>query len=64
MKPSFTNGKSQPSTDRKFQPKDEHLLAQNKDEVHKVNHGDKMEALTRHEKDNHPEEEKNTQSPE
>ena len=56
MKPSFTNQKTVPATDRKFRPEDEHLIAEDKSEVNKINHGDKMEAVTRHDKDNHPEE--------
>ena len=53
MKPSFTNQKQVPATDRKFRPTDEHLIAEDKEEVNKINHGDKMEALESHDHDNH-----------
>lgn len=43
MKPSFTNQNRPPATDTKFHPTDEHLIAENKEEVAKINHGDKLE---------------------
>lgn len=54
MKPSFTNQKNPPATDQKFRPQDEHVLAENKEEianlvpenkeeVAKINQGDKLE---------------------
>jgi hypothetical protein len=45
MKPSFTGQRSVPATDQKFRPTDEHLIERNKEEVDKINHGDKMEPL-------------------
>jgi hypothetical protein len=42
MKPSFTGQRSVPSTDRKFRPTDEHLIEENKEDVDKINHGDKL----------------------
>ncbi len=43
MKPSFTNQTRPPATDAKFHPTDEHLIAENKEEVVKTHHGDKLE---------------------
>lgn len=43
MKPSFTNQIRPPATDTKFHPTDEHLIEENKEEVAKSNHGDKLE---------------------
>jgi hypothetical protein len=43
VKPSFTNQKSAPATDRKFRPTDEHVIEENKEDVDKINHGDKLE---------------------
>jgi hypothetical protein len=43
MKPSFTGQQSVPATDRKFHPKDEHLIAESKEDVNKINHGAKLE---------------------
>jgi hypothetical protein len=45
MKPSFTGQRSVPATDQKFRPTDEHLIEENKEEVEKINHGDKMEPV-------------------
>jgi hypothetical protein len=51
VKPSFTDQKSVPATDRKFRPTDEHLIEENKEEVDKINHGDKMEPAPGQHKD-------------
>lgn len=56
MKPSFTNQRNIPMTDRKFHPTDEHLIEENKEEVVKINHGDKLEPEKRHNHDNEEEE--------
>jgi hypothetical protein len=45
MKPSYTGQRSKPATDQKFHPTDEHLIEENKEEVDKINHGDKMEPV-------------------
>lgn len=45
MKPSFTNQIKPSVTDTKFHPTDEHLIAENKEEVAKINHGDKLEKI-------------------
>ncbi len=55
MKPSFTNQTQPPATDRKFHPTDEHLIEENKEEVVKINHGDKLEALESHDGNNEEE---------
>jgi hypothetical protein len=51
MKPSFTGQRSVPATDRKFRPTDEHLIEENKEEVDKINHGDKMETAPKQDRD-------------
>ncbi len=51
MKPSFTNQTRPPATDAKFHPTDEHLIAENKEEVVKTHHGDKLETEHGHEHD-------------
>lgn len=52
MKPSFTNQSRLPATDTKFHPTDEHLIAENKEEVAKIHHGDKLETEHGHDHDN------------
>ncbi len=52
MKPSFTNQTRPPATDAKFHPTDEHLIAEDKQEVAKMNHGDKLETEKGHVRDN------------
>ncbi len=53
MKPSWDEQRrNEPRTDRKFRAEDEHLVAENKEEVSKINQGDKLEALERHNKNN------------
>jgi hypothetical protein len=42
-KPSFYQQSDVPTTDKKFRPTDEHLIAKNKEEVVKDIHGDKLE---------------------
>ena len=50
MKPSWTNERrNEPVTDRKFRTEDEHLAAENKEEVAKSHHGDKLAPDYRHE---------------
>jgi hypothetical protein len=51
MKASHDGQRSKPATDQKFQSTDEHLIAENKEEVDKINHGDKMEPLPGHDRD-------------
>lgn len=52
MKPSYTEQrKHEPRTDRKFRPEDEHLIAEEKEEVAKGPHGDKLEPLVRQDPD-------------
>lgn len=48
MKPVYTGQRLPPSTDRKFQPKDEHIIEENKEELDEANHGDKMAPLPGH----------------
>lgn len=51
MKPSWDEQRRNESrTDRKFRPQDEHLLAENKEEVAKINHGDELESLVEQKK--------------
>ena len=45
MKPSYKGQRTKPATDQKFHPTDEHLIEENKEEVDKINHGDKMEPI-------------------
>lgn len=43
MKPSWDEQRrNEPRTDRKFRAEDEHLAAENKEEVAKSHHGDKL----------------------
>jgi hypothetical protein len=42
MKPSFTEQRDVPATDRKFRQDDEHLRARDKEDVALSPHGDKM----------------------
>ncbi|HEY5085970.1 MAG TPA: hypothetical protein VII66_01300 [Gemmatimonadaceae bacterium] len=48
MKPTYTGQRSVPSTDKKFRPKDEHLLEKNKEEFDEAKHGDNIEPLSGH----------------
>lgn len=44
MKPSWDEQRrNEPRTDRKFRAEDEHLVAEDKEEVAKSHHGDKLE---------------------
>jgi hypothetical protein len=54
VKPSFTNQKSAPATDRKFRPTDEHVIEENKEDVDKINHGDKLEPEPEQHRDKFP----------
>ena len=48
MKPSYTEERRhRPSTDRKFEPTDDHIVEENKEEVAKDAQGDKLEPLVR-----------------
>lgn len=51
MKPSFANQNRPPATDAKFRPTDEHLIAEDKQDVAKMNHGDKLETEHGHVQD-------------
>jgi hypothetical protein len=64
VKPSFTDQKSVPATDRKFRPTDEHLIEENKEEVDKINHGDKMEPAPRQDRDKFAEIDRNSEKKE
>lgn len=49
MKPSWTEQRRHESrTDRKFRAEDQHLVAEDKKEVAKLNHGDKLEPQNHH----------------
>lgn len=43
--PSYKGQRTPPSTDRKFQPTDEHLIEENKEELKEANHGAKKTPL-------------------
>ena len=51
MKPSFEGQRSVPSTDQKFRPKDEHLLAKNKEELDHSEKNDSITPLSGHKSD-------------
>ena len=51
MKPSFDGQRSVPSTDQKFRPTDEHLIAKNKEELEKSEHKDSITPLSGHKSD-------------
>ena len=51
MKPSFKGQRSVSSTDQKFRPTDEHLIAKNKEELDKSEKSDTITPLSAHKGD-------------
>ncbi|MDQ6736350.1 MAG: hypothetical protein M3Z30_01455 [Gemmatimonadota bacterium] len=51
MKPSFKGQRSVSSTDQKFRPTDEHLIAKNKEELDKSEKNDSITPLSGHKSD-------------